>query len=127
VPAYAIAYSHAPKNMRGLVSAINLFTTAISYALGLAFAGLIKDPYLTWDFGAPTIIGFVMACIFYWLYRDLDADEYHVSQNGDYHLKSPNGERAVSEDRYSQNGSGIGKPEISKETGGVSSNEKDLA
>ena len=48
VPAYAIAYSRAPPNMRGLVSAINLFSTAINYAIGLAFTKLVRDPYLTW-------------------------------------------------------------------------------
>lgn len=48
VPAYGLAYSRSPKNMRGFVSAINLFSSAIAYALGLAFSGLIADPYLTW-------------------------------------------------------------------------------
>lgn len=47
VPAYGIAYSRAPKNMKGLVTALNLFSTGIAYALGLAFGGLITDPYLT--------------------------------------------------------------------------------
>lgn len=48
VPAYGIAYSRAPKNMRGLVSALNLFSSAVSYAIGLACTAVIKDPYLTW-------------------------------------------------------------------------------
>jgi dipeptide/tripeptide permease len=84
VPAYGIAYSRAPQNMRGLVSAINLFSTAIAYAIGLACAGLIKDPYLTWDFGAPTIIGVVLAGVFYWIYKDLDKEEYTLTENIDY-------------------------------------------
>lgn len=81
VPAYGIAYSRAPANMRGLVSALNLFTQAIAYLVGLACAGVIKDPYLTWDFGAPTIIGFIMMCAFYWIYRDIDKEEYKLSVN----------------------------------------------
>ncbi|ESZ93293.1 hypothetical protein SBOR_6331 [Sclerotinia borealis F-4128] len=81
VPAYGIAYSRAPANMRGLVSAINLFTQAIAYAVGLACAGVIKDPYLTWDFGAPTIIGLILMIVFYWVYRDIDEEEYRLSQN----------------------------------------------
>ncbi|RDL29896.1 MFS general substrate transporter [Venustampulla echinocandica] len=81
VPAYGIAYSRAPPNMRSLVSAINLFNSAIAYALGLAFAGLIKDPYLTWDFGAPAIIGVAIAIAFYWIYRDIDKEEYTLSTN----------------------------------------------
>jgi dipeptide/tripeptide permease len=88
VPAYGIAYSRAPKNMRGLVAALNLFNTAIAYAIGLAFAGLVRDPFLTWDFGAPAIIGFVLTAVFWWTYRDIDKEEYVLSQNDDYHLES---------------------------------------
>lgn len=73
--------------MRGLVSALNLFNQAIAYAVGLACAGLVKDPYLTWDFGAPTIIGIFLAIVFYWIYRDLDKEEYILTQNIDYEAK----------------------------------------
>lgn len=81
VPAYGIAYSRAPANMRGLVSALNLFTQAIAYAVGLACAAVIQDPYLTWDFGAPAIIGGIMMVVFYFTYRDIDKEEYRLSQN----------------------------------------------
>ena len=87
VPAYGIAYSRAPKNMRGLVSALNLFTTAIAYAIGLACAGVVKDPFITWDFGAPAIMGFVAAAVFWWIYKDIDKEEYVLSTNEDYHLR----------------------------------------
>lgn len=87
VPAYGIAYSRAPKNMRGLVTALNLFSTGIAYALGLAFAGIVKDPYITWVFGAPTIIGFVASAIFWWLFRHIDQEEFVLSTNDDYHLQ----------------------------------------
>ncbi|RFU23762.1 hypothetical protein B7463_g12576, partial [Scytalidium lignicola] len=87
VPAYGIAYSRAPQNMRGLVSAINLFNTAIAYAIGLACSGVIKDPYITWDFGAPTIIGLVMTVAFYFIYRDIDKEEFVLTTNEDYQLR----------------------------------------
>ncbi|KAL5318999.1 hypothetical protein ACEPPN_014067 [Leptodophora sp. 'Broadleaf-Isolate-01'] len=87
VPAYGLAYSRAPKNMRSLVTALNLFSTGIAYALGLAFAGIIKDPFLTWDLGAPAIIGFVAAALFYYLFRHIDDEEYVLSTNDDYHLQ----------------------------------------
>ncbi|KAF4624168.1 hypothetical protein G7Y89_g14006 [Cudoniella acicularis] len=90
VPAYAIAYSRAPHNMRGLVSALNLFSAAIAYAVGLACSGVVVDPYITWDFGAPTIIGVVMAIAFYWIYRDIDKEEYKLTKNVDYHLHIDN-------------------------------------
>jgi len=84
VPAYGIAYSRAPKNMRGLVSALNLFNTGIAYALGLAFSALVTDPYLTWVFGAPAIIGFVMSGLFYYLFRHIDKEEYTLSANDEW-------------------------------------------
>ncbi len=86
VPAFGIAYSMAPKNMRGLVSGMNLFASAIAYAFGLVFSGLIKDPYLTCDFAGPTIVGFVTCPLFWWIYRDLDKEEYRLTENGDYQL-----------------------------------------
>ncbi|KAK4183801.1 general substrate transporter [Podospora australis] len=87
VPAYGIAYSRAPVNMRGLVSAINLFTSAVAYAIGLACSSVITDPYLTWDFGGPAITGGVLSVIFYFLFRHIDQEEFALSQNKDYHLE----------------------------------------
>lgn len=81
VPAYGIADARAPHNMRGLVSALNLFNSAIAYAIGLAAAAVIKDPYLTWDFAGPTIIGVVAAPIFYFLLREIDEEDYRLSYN----------------------------------------------
>lgn len=84
VPAYGIAYSRAPKNMRGLVSALNLFSTGFAYIIGLACTYVVQDPYLTWDFGAPAIIGFVATATFYFLFRHLDQEEYRLSNNDGY-------------------------------------------
>ncbi|KFY75119.1 hypothetical protein V499_04894 [Pseudogymnoascus sp. VKM F-103] len=86
VPAYGIAYSRAPKNMRGLVSAINLFNTAVAYAIGLACSSVIRDPYLTWDFGGPAIVGCVLTVVFWFTFKHMNTEEYTLSQNGDYHL-----------------------------------------
>lgn len=81
VPAYGIAYARAPHNMRSLVSALNLFNSAIAYAIGLAASAVIKDPYLTWDFAGPAIIGLVAAPIFWWLFHEIDAEDYRLSHN----------------------------------------------
>ena len=62
--AYGIAYSRAPVNMRGLVSAINLFNTGIAYIVNLACSAVIADPYLVWDFGGPTIVGAIVTVYF---------------------------------------------------------------
>lgn len=62
--AYGIAYSRAPVNMRGLVSAINLFNTAIAYIVNLACSSAVVDPHLIWAFGGPTIVGAVTTVVF---------------------------------------------------------------
>lgn len=62
--AYGIAYSYAPINMRGLVSAINLFNTAIAYIVNLACSSVVADPHLTWDFGGPAIVGGITTVVF---------------------------------------------------------------
>ncbi|KAK0710765.1 POT family-domain-containing protein [Lasiosphaeris hirsuta] len=87
VPAYGIAYSRAPPNMRGLVTAINLFNTAIAYLIGLACSSVITDPYLTWDFGGCAIAGGIMTVLFYFTFRHIDKEEYVLSKNTGSHVK----------------------------------------
>lgn len=58
--AYGIAYSRAPINMRGLVSAINLFNTGFAYIVNLAASAAIADPHLIWDFAGPAILGAIV-------------------------------------------------------------------
>ncbi|KAF2150195.1 MFS general substrate transporter [Myriangium duriaei CBS 260.36] len=86
VPAYGIAYSRAPPNMRGFVSAMNLLSTGAAYAIGLACAKVVGDPYLIWAFGGPTIVGGVLTVVFYFMFKHIDKEEYTLSQNGDHHV-----------------------------------------
>lgn len=79
VPAYGIAYSRAPVNMRGLVSAINLLNTGFAYVINLALSPVITDPHLVWDFGGPAIVGGVVTVLFYFLFRHIDKEEYVLS------------------------------------------------
>jgi hypothetical protein len=72
--------------MRGLVMALNLFSTSIAYIIGLACSSVIKDPYLTWDFGGPCIAGGILTVVFYFTFRHIDKEEYTLSKSGDYHL-----------------------------------------
>ncbi|KAI1081660.1 POT family-domain-containing protein [Whalleya microplaca] len=76
VTAYGIAYSRAPKNMKGLVASLNLSMTAISAAIGLATAPAIRDPYLIWAFAGPTIVGAVMTVVFYFTFKHIDEEEF---------------------------------------------------
>jgi dipeptide/tripeptide permease len=79
VTAYGIAYTRSPKNMKGLVSSINLFMTAISAAIGLATAPAIQDPYLVWAFAGPTIVGAVLTVAFYFTFRHIDHEEFVIN------------------------------------------------
>jgi len=75
---YGIAYARSPPNMKSLVMAVNLFMSAVASAISLATADAIRDPFLTWAFAGPTIAGFVFAIAFWFIYRDLDQEEYTV-------------------------------------------------
>jgi dipeptide/tripeptide permease len=99
VTAYGIAYSRAPPNMKGFVMAISLFMTAISTAISLATADAIQDPYLVWAFGAPAIIGFVAAFVFYFLFRHLDEEEFFVHVNESSEIIQAQG--SADEEKYS--------------------------
>jgi dipeptide/tripeptide permease len=114
VPAYGIAYSRAPVSMRGLVSAINLFNTGVAYAIGLACSAVIRDPYLTWDFGGPAIAGFITAIVFYFTFRKIDKEELVMREETgvDYHLDSTGTRNVVRAN--SINGEGVHVPAIAK-------------
>lgn len=102
VTAYGIAYSRAPKNMRGLVSAINCFMSAIQYAINLATAPAIRDPYIVWAFAGPSIVGFVSAIAFWFIFKDLDKEEYVISDNEDYHMGDAGSSRISDEEATSK-------------------------
>ncbi|KAG8414689.1 peptide transporter ptr2 [Metarhizium acridum] len=79
VPAYGIAYSRAPVNMRGLVSAINLFNTGFAYIVNLAASAAIADPHLIWDFAGPAILGAIVTVSFWFIFKHIDKEEYVLS------------------------------------------------
>jgi POT family proton-dependent oligopeptide transporter len=69
------AFTKAPKNMRSLVQAFSLFTTAIAAALGQAFVPLSEDPKLVWNYTITALIAFCAGCAFWITYRDVDKME----------------------------------------------------
>jgi hypothetical protein len=87
IPRRASAYSHASKNLKGVVFALYLLQKAASYIIGLASSSVIKDPYLTWDLGGNCIACVVLTSVFWIMFRNIDKEEYRVSTNGDYHLE----------------------------------------
>lgn len=69
------AFTKAPRNMRSLVMAFNLFMTAISAAIGQAFVSLSADPLLVWNYGVVGVLSFIGGTCFWFQYRELDKRE----------------------------------------------------
>jgi len=76
VTAIELAYARAPRDMKGLVTSMYLFSSAISAAIQEACVPSLNDPHLIWPFAGTAIAGVVLAIWFYYLYRHLDNDEY---------------------------------------------------
>ncbi|RAL58694.1 hypothetical protein DID88_003000 [Monilinia fructigena] len=76
VTALELAYSRAPANMKGIITSMYLFATALSAAIQQACTASLVDPYLIWPYVAPAVLGTLLAIWFYFLYRHLDNDEY---------------------------------------------------
>jgi len=110
ITSYGIAYSRSPPRMKSLVLAINLFMTAFASAISLATADVIQDPFLTWAFAGPSIAGVVLACLFWFVYKDLDKEDYTV------HLWN-DGPTAVGSPDESVNGDDFGSKEEKGEKG----------
>lgn len=100
VTAYGIAYSRAPKNMKGLVASINLAMTAVSAAIGLATAPAIRDPYLIWAFAGPTIVGASLTIIFWFTFKHIDKEEFIL--NTDFSDMKRDSDRESDEERNAQ-------------------------
>lgn len=80
------AFSKAPKNMRSLVMAFNLFMSAISAALGEAFVTLSADPLLVWNYGTMACLSFIGGTCFWFQYRKLDHDDDRLNMLPTGHL-----------------------------------------
>jgi POT family proton-dependent oligopeptide transporter len=69
------AFSKAPKNMRSMVQAVALFTSAISAAIGEGFVSVSADPLLVWNYGSMAVIAGIAGVLFWFTFKDLDAAE----------------------------------------------------
>ncbi|KAF2672812.1 peptide transporter PTR2-A [Microthyrium microscopicum] len=69
------AFSKAPKNMRSMVMAVALFTSALAAALGEAFTSVSQDPLLVWNYGSMAVISFVAGILFIFMFWSLDKQE----------------------------------------------------
>ncbi|KAF8621777.1 hypothetical protein AX15_007513 [Amanita polypyramis BW_CC] len=69
------AFTKAPKNMRSLVMAVFLFSSAVSSALAEAFVSLSADPLLVWNYGVMAVIAIVSGIVFWVHVHKLDSKE----------------------------------------------------
>ncbi|RFU35192.1 hypothetical protein B7463_g1095, partial [Scytalidium lignicola] len=90
------AFSKAPRNMRSMVQAVALMTSAISAAIGEAFVSLSTDPLLVWNYGAMAVLSFIGGTILWFQYRQLDKDDDALNQ-------LPEGQLIVAKDIEDQN------------------------
>ncbi|GAA5924727.1 Ptr2p [Sporobolomyces koalae] len=74
------AFTKAPKNMRSMVMAVGLFTTAISAAIGEAFLPLSTDPLLEVNYYVMAGLSFAAGAIFWFCFRGLDKEEDSLNQ-----------------------------------------------
>lgn len=80
------AFTKAPKNMRSLVMAVQLFTTAFSAAIAQAFTPLTLDPLVVWNYGIVAIISFITGILFWFAYRKMDKEEDQLNMLPTGHL-----------------------------------------
>lgn len=69
--AYELAYTRSPPQMKGLVMALFLFTSALSAALGEALTATLVDPLLVRTFIGTAVAGYVFAIAFFIHFRHL--------------------------------------------------------
>ncbi|KAL0572866.1 hypothetical protein V5O48_009096 [Marasmius crinis-equi] len=74
------AFTKAPANMKSLVMAVFLFTSALAAALGEAFVALAEDPLLVWNYGSMAVLA-AIAGVFFWIsVRRLDSQEDQLNE-----------------------------------------------
>ncbi|KAJ5624100.1 Major facilitator superfamily domain general substrate transporter [Penicillium lagena] len=60
-----LAFTHAPKNLRSVISALFWLTIGIAAAICIGLSPVSQDPYLVWMYGSLAIVGFVAGCLFF--------------------------------------------------------------
>lgn len=56
--------------------ALFLLASAIAAAISQAVVPALKDPHLIWPFVGTAVAGFVLAAVFYLMYRYVDQEEF---------------------------------------------------
>ncbi|KAK1221786.1 hypothetical protein PQX77_015405 [Marasmius sp. AFHP31] len=93
------AFTKAPLNMRSLVMAVFLFTSAVAAALGEAFVALAEDPLLVWNYGSMAVLAGIAGTLFWISVRKLDAKEDELNEIQGGHIDVAAHEHDVKSDK----------------------------
>ncbi|KAJ8082342.1 hypothetical protein PM082_008197 [Marasmius tenuissimus] len=93
------AFTKAPLNMRSLVMAVFLFTSAVAAALGEAFVALAEDPLLVWNYGSMAVLAAIAGTLFWISVRKLDAKEDELNEMQGGHIDVAAHEHDVKSDK----------------------------
>lgn len=79
------AYTHAPKSMKSLVSALSLWPNCVAALISLAISPSAQDPNMVWVYTGVAVGAFVTGIIYYFMFRHYDAidEEYRLKKLAD--------------------------------------------
>ncbi|ORZ10421.1 POT family-domain-containing protein [Absidia repens] len=76
------AYTHAPKSMKSLVSALSLWPNCVAALISLAISPAAQDPNMVWVYTGVACGAFACGILYYWLFKHYDDidEEYRVKK-----------------------------------------------
>ncbi|KAJ7650152.1 peptide/h+ symporter protein [Roridomyces roridus] len=89
------AYTKAPQRMKSVVMAFSQFQTALSSALNFALVDVNVEDKFQWLFASFGITSVITAGLFWWTFRDLDAQEIALNLIGTGEREGFKGESAA--------------------------------
>ena len=72
ITAMEYAYTHAPKSMKSLVSALSLWPNCVAALISLAISPSAHDPNMVWVYTGVGVGAFCVGIIYYLLFRSFD-------------------------------------------------------
>ncbi|KAI8879994.1 PTR2-domain-containing protein [Backusella circina FSU 941] len=76
------AYTHAPKSMKSLVSALSLWPNCVAALISLAISPSAHDPNMVWVYTGVACGSFACGILYYWMFRSYDIidEEYRLKR-----------------------------------------------
>lgn len=80
------AYTHAPKSMKSLVSALSLWPNCVAALISLAISPSAHDPNMVWVYTGVACGAFVFGVLYYYLFRHYDTmdEEFRMKKVVDF-------------------------------------------